>query len=85
MHQQTHVPHDPHRSTERPVRQPSDPQPSDRGRRRDDRGITTAEYAVGTAAGAGLAGLLYTLLTGGLGNRLLTTLFDHVLAQLGLG
>ena len=27
-------------------------------------GITTAEYAVGTAAGAGFAGLLYTLLTG---------------------
>ncbi|MFC5176604.1 DUF4244 domain-containing protein [Nocardioides taihuensis] len=53
--------------------------------RRDQRGITTAEYAVGTAAGAGLAGLLYTLLTGGLGNRLITTLFDHVLSLLGLG
>ena len=34
-------------------------------------GITTAEYAVGTAAGAGLAGLLYKLLTGGFGDRLL--------------
>ena len=53
--------------------------------RGDQRGITTAEYAVGTAAGAGLAGLLYTLLTGGLGNRLITTLFDHVLSLLGLG
>jgi hypothetical protein len=52
---------------------------------RGERGITTAEYAVGTAAGAGLAGLLYTLLTGGLGNRLITTLFDHVLSLLGLG
>lgn len=52
---------------------------------RDDRGITTAEYAVGTAAGAGLAGLLYTLLTGGFGDKLLKTLFDHVLSLLGLG
>lgn len=49
-----------------------------------DRGITTAEYAVGTAAGAGLAGLLYKLLTGGFGNQLLHTLFDHVLALLGI-
>lgn len=48
-------------------------------------GITTAEYAVGTAAGAGFAGLLYKMLTGGFGNRLLTTLFDHVLALLGIG
>ena len=39
--------------------------------RRDERGITTAEYAVGTAAGAGLAGLLYKLLTGGFGDQLL--------------
>ena len=52
---------------------------------RDERGITTAEYAVGTAAGAGLAGLLFELLTGGLGQRLLTTLFDHVLGLLGVG
>ena len=39
---------------------------------RDERGITTAEYAVGTAAGAGLAGLLYKMLTGGLGDKLLS-------------
>ena len=51
----------------------------------DQRGITTAEYAVGTAAGAGLAGLLYKLLTGGFGDRLLKTLFDHVLGLLGIG
>jgi uncharacterized protein DUF4244 len=59
-----------------------------RGRRpaaRDERGITTAEYAVGTAAGAGLAGLLYKLLTGGFGDQLLKTLFDHVLGLLGIG
>ena len=42
-------------------------------RRRDQRGITTAEYAVGTAAGAGLAGLLFKLLTGGFGEQLLRT------------
>ncbi|MGL5824174.1 MAG: DUF4244 domain-containing protein [Nocardioides sp.] len=52
---------------------------------RDQQGITTAEYAVGTAAGAGLAGLLYKMLTGGFGERLLRTLFDHVLGLLGLG
>ncbi len=52
---------------------------------RDERGITTAEYAVGTAAGAGLAGLLYVMLTGGFGDQLLKTLFDHVLSLLGLG
>jgi hypothetical protein len=54
-------------------------------RRRDQRGITTAEYAVGTAAGAGLAGLLFKLLTGGFGEQLLRTLFDHVLSLLGIG
>lgn len=51
----------------------------------DQRGITTAEYAVGTAAGAGLAGLLFKLLTGGFGEQLLRTLFDHVLGLLGIG
>lgn len=50
----------------------------------DERGITTAEYAVGTAAGAGFAGLLYKLLTGGFGDGLLHTLFDHVLGLLGI-
>jgi hypothetical protein len=56
-----------------------------RAAHRDQRGITTAEYAVGTAAGAGLAGLLYKLLTGGFGDQLLKTLFDHVLGLLGIG
>jgi hypothetical protein len=54
-------------------------------RLRNQRGITTAEYAVGTAAGAGLAGLLFKLLTGGFGEQLLRTLFDHVLSLLGIG
>ena len=52
---------------------------------RGDDGITTAEYAVGTAAGAGLAGLLYKLLSGGFGDQMLRTLFDHVLSLLGIG
>jgi len=50
----------------------------------DQRGITTAEYAVGTAAGAGLAGLLFKLLTGGFGEQLIRTLFNHVFTLLGL-
>jgi hypothetical protein len=56
-----------------------------RGTRRDQRGITTAEYAVGTAAGAGLAGVLYKLLTSGFGEKLLTALFEYVLKLLGIG
>jgi hypothetical protein len=59
--------------------------PSTRRPGRDDDGITTAEYAVGTAAGAGLAGLLYKLLSGGFGDQMLRTLFDHVLSLLGIG
>lgn len=51
----------------------------------DESGITTAEYAVGTAAGAGFAGLLYKMLTGGFGDQLLGSLFDHVLSLLGIG
>lgn len=51
---------------------------------RSEKGITTAEYAVGTAAGAGLAGLLYKLLTGGFGSELLHRLFQHVLSLLGI-
>ncbi len=55
-----------------------------RGVSRDERGITTAEYAVGTAAGAGFAALLYRLLSGGFGNDLLESLFDHVMGLLGI-
>ncbi|MFS3127325.1 DUF4244 domain-containing protein [Nocardioides sp. Bht2] len=57
----------------------------DQRRLTDERGITTAEYAVGTAAGAGLAGVLYKLLTGGFGDRMLRGMFDHVLGMLGIG
>ncbi len=54
-------------------------------RARNEDGITTAEYAVGTAAGAGLAGVLYQLVTGGFGDQMLRLLFDHVLGLLGIG
>jgi hypothetical protein len=69
MHMSLH--HLPHRSSCTPPR--------------DERGITTAEYAVGTAAGAGLAGLLYKLLTSEFGEQLLKALFEHVLGLLGIG
>ena len=65
-------------------RSPIHPTAGRSSRRRVEDGITTAEYAVGTAAGAGLAGLLYKLLTGGFGDQLLRTLFEHVLALLGI-
>ena len=45
-------------------------------RHQDEQGITT---------GAGLAGLLFKLLTGGFGEQLLRTLFNHVLSLLGVG
>lgn len=51
---------------------------------RDERGITTAEYAVGTAAGAGLAMLLFKMLTGSFGEDMLHTLFNHVMQMLGM-
>ncbi len=54
-------------------------------RQQDERGITTAEYAVGTAAGAGLAGVLYQLVTGGFGDAMLRQMFRHVLGMLGIG
>lgn len=66
------------------ISQTRDAEPCGKRTRADERGITTAEYAVGTAAGAGFAGLLYKLLTGGFGDQLLKTLFDHVLGLLGI-
>ncbi|WP_228941618.1 DUF4244 domain-containing protein [Nocardioides sp. Leaf374] len=67
-----------------PAASPAGP-PADTRAAAPEAGITTAEYAVGTAAGAGLAGLLYKMLTGGFGDQLLTRLFDHVLGLLGIG
>lgn len=49
---------------------------------RDDAGMNTAEYAVGTVGACGFAGLLYQLLTSDFGRQLLQGLFDKVLTLL---
>ena len=49
---------------------------------RDDAGMNTAEYAVGTVGACGFAGLLYQLLTSDFGRQLLQGLFDKVLTVL---
>ena len=54
-------------------------------RLRTQRGTTTAEYAVVTAAGCGFAGVLIKLLTSDWGQSLLKTLFDFFLKMIGLG
>ena len=54
-------------------------------RLRNQRGVTTAEYAVATAAGCGFAGVLIKLLTSDWGQGLLKTLFDLVLKAIGIG
>lgn len=46
---------------------------------RDEAGATTAEYAVCTGAGVGFAGLLFKFLTSGTGQKIVKTVFDHVL------
>jgi hypothetical protein len=55
--------------------------PNIRHRRAED-GATTAEYAVCTGAAVGFAGLLFKLLSGGGGQRLLDTVYDKVLGLL---
>jgi len=45
-------------------------------RTRDERGMTTAEYAVGTVASCGFAGLLYQLLNSEFGQRVLKDLWE---------
>lgn len=54
-------------------------------RLRSERGVTTAEYAVVTAAGCGFAGILIKLLTSDWGQSLLKRLFDLVLQTIGIG
>ncbi len=46
---------------------------------RDEAGATTAEYAVCTGAGVGFAGLLFKFLTSDTGQKIVKTVFDHVL------
>jgi Flp pilus assembly pilin Flp len=54
-------------------------------RLRNERGVTTAEYAVVTAAGCGFASVLIGLLTSDWGQALIKTLFELVLKAIGLG
>jgi hypothetical protein len=51
---------------------------------RNDQGVATAEYAVATAAGCGLAAVLIKLLTSDWGQALLKTLFDLIFKVIGL-
>lgn len=46
--------------------------------RRGERGMNTAEYAVGTGAACGFGGLLYTILTSDFGKNLLEGILDKV-------
>lgn len=52
--------------------------------RRTERGVVTAEYAVATAAGCGLAAVLIKLLTSDWGQDLLKMLFDLIFKVIGL-
>lgn len=54
-------------------------------RLRHEAGVTTAEYAVVTAAGCGFGALLLKLLTSDLGQSLLKTIFAFVLKIIGIG
>lgn len=50
--------------------------------RRDERGATTAEYAVCTGAAVGFAGLLFKLLTSGAGEQFLSSVWERMAAML---
>jgi Flp pilus assembly pilin Flp len=54
-------------------------------RLRKEQGVTTAEYAVVTAAGCGFGALLLKLLTSDLGESILKKIFDFVLQLIGIG
>ncbi|HSK54634.1 MAG TPA: DUF4244 domain-containing protein [Jiangellales bacterium] len=51
--------------------------------RGEDRGMTTAEYAVGTVAACGFAGVLYKLLTSDVVVSLLTEILRRAFGLLG--
>ena len=53
-------------------------------RLRNQRGVTTAEYAVVTAAGCGFASVLIKLLMSDWGQQLLKTLFQLIMKVVGL-
>ncbi len=48
----------------------------------DERGMTTAEYAVGTVSACSFAGILYKILTSGFGQQLLEGLLNKVIGIL---
>ena len=75
-----------------PPHRPSQPRPSRHRSRRlrtrlrrvaGDAGMTTAEYAVGTVAACGFAGVLYKLLTSGTVVGLLTGIVTRALSTVG--
>ncbi|MGN6722783.1 MAG: DUF4244 domain-containing protein [Marmoricola sp.] len=49
---------------------------------RDERGATTAEYAVCTGAAVGFAGLLFKLLTSGAGQQFLSSVWERMSGML---
>ncbi|MGH3471014.1 MAG: DUF4244 domain-containing protein [Nocardioidaceae bacterium] len=49
---------------------------------RNEVGMTTAEYAVGTVSACGFAGLLFKILTSDFGQELLKGLLDKVMSIL---
>jgi hypothetical protein len=53
-------------------------------RLRTERGVTTAEYAVVTAAGCGFASVLIKLLMSDWGQSLLKTLFGLIMKVIGI-
>ena len=54
-------------------------------RHRNEGGVTTAEYAVVTAAGCGFGAVLMKLLASEWGQALLKKIFDFFLNLIGLG
>jgi len=46
---------------------------------RDEQGMTTAEYAVGTVSACGFGGILFKVLTSDWGQSMLTGILDKVL------
>jgi hypothetical protein len=49
---------------------------------RNESGMSTAEYAVGTVSACGFAGILYKILTSGFGEGLLESVLDNVIGLL---
>jgi Flp pilus assembly pilin Flp len=60
------------------------PRNQDHSRQRDEAGAASAEYAVVTAAGVGIGGVLIKLLTSDWGQALLKKLLDFFLASVGV-